>query len=236
MAAEPTVVCIELGTTAFRYSDYDTPFWARNNRSEGRWHVPADGATQYLALHPEGAWAELGRRENLRTEEELALVHMPIWATTLNEGGLADYRTFDKAEAAGFPPDAFVDDDYARCQEEGRRLRENGLGGVIAPSAALPGAVNVTLFGRRVLSTWGMPTRLASSIPACVVAVGCPPEGLAIHIRHFGATHVGYAHWVAKVEEDRRAQQLDADPANEGARIRRRPDQDPDDQAAGSAA
>lgn len=48
-------------TAAFRYTSYDTPFWSRNNREDGRRHRVGDGATQYLPLHPDGAWTELAR-------------------------------------------------------------------------------------------------------------------------------------------------------------------------------
>ena len=37
------------GQTFFRYSSYDSPFWARNNQSQGRWHVAGLHATQYMA-------------------------------------------------------------------------------------------------------------------------------------------------------------------------------------------
>lgn len=180
------------GVAAFRYSSYETPFWARANTLPGRWHRAEDGPTQYLSLAPEGAWAELARREDLRSDEELSLVHMPIWAAVVTQQQVADYRDFGDAEGAGFAAQALVDDDYARCQDEGRRLRSLGFAGVLAPSAALPGAVNLTLFGPRLWSTWGVPTRLASDIPACVVAVGAPAPGLAARVRYRGAAHAGW--------------------------------------------
>ena len=211
---------VSLERVVFRYSNYDTPFWARNNRTAGRWHVPADGATQYLALHPDGAWAELIRRENLRSVDELELVRMPMWAAEIHEGSLVDYSTFERADVAGFSPDALIDDDYSRCQAEGGRLRASGYGGVIAPSAALPGAVNVTIFGRRVRSTWGAPTRLSSSIPACVVAVGAPPPGLAERTRYFGDAHLGHVEYLNYVTENRHREELDSE--QEGAPVRRR--------------
>jgi RES domain len=182
-----------LDAVAFRYSSYDTPLWARNNRDPGRWHSVGDRATQYMTLEPEGAWAELARAENLRSDADFELVRMPIWALKLSQQGLVDYSSFERAEAAGFPPDALVDDDYARCQIEGKRLRDLGFSGVVAPSAALPGATNVTIFGRRMVSSWSAPTRLASSIPGCIVAVGRAPLGLATRTRHFGEQHSGLA-------------------------------------------
>jgi len=195
MVASFTTTSID--ATVFRYSSYDSPFWVRNNTTSGRWHVAGDGATQYLALHPDGAWAELARAEGLRTEDDLAEVRIPIWAITLSQGNLVNYSTFELADAAGFDPDALVDDDYTRTQVEGQRLRLAGYGGIIAPSAALPGTVNVTLFGRRVRTSWGLAARLASSLPATIVARGGPPAGLASRVRYFGEEHSGLAAYVA---------------------------------------
>lgn len=169
---------------AFRYADYDTPFWARNNRSEGRWHTLGNGATQYLSLHPDGAWADLMRSRDLQTEADLESVRMRFWVALLSQRNFVDYSAPEKANAAGFAGDALTDDDYSRCQGEGQRLRDEGYAGVIAPSAALSGVLNVTIFGRRVLSAWGEPPRLASSIPACLAAIGSPPLHLLGQVRY----------------------------------------------------
>ena len=178
--------------TAFRYSNYDTPFWARNNTTSGRWHVRGDGATQYLSLHPDAAWADLARHENLRGEAELAEVRMQMWVVTFSQEGIVNYSTFEQAEEAGFPPDALIDDAHERCQDEGRRLRKEGYAGVVAPSAALPGALSVTLFGRRVRATYGTLPRLTSTIPASIVAIGRPAPGLTARVRYFGDVHPDY--------------------------------------------
>jgi hypothetical protein len=76
--------------TAFRWSDYDVPFWARGNTRPGRWHRVGDGPTQYWTLCPEAAWAELIRAENLQTEDELDLVRMPLWVCRIPATGLLD--------------------------------------------------------------------------------------------------------------------------------------------------
>ena len=191
----------------WRYSNYDTPFWARNNSRDGRWNTAGEAAVQYLAMEPNGAWAELVRAENLRSEEEVATVRIPIWVAAVNEV-LVDYSTFQRAEAAGFAPDALIDDDWSRCQDEGRRLRVLGYGGVITPSAALPGATNVVIFGSRILWAWRRPLVLSAAIPATVAAVGSPPAGLVGRVRHFGADHTGFAEYarIKAVEpESRRA-------------------------------
>ena len=184
---------IEVKETALRYSSYDTPFWVRENTQAGRWHVHGDGPTQYLSLSTDGAWAELIRNEELRTEDEVAMVSVPMWAAQIDQAMVVDYSSFQLAEEAGFDPSALVDEDYARCQREGARLRALNYAGVLAPSAALAGATNLTLFGPRIASTWGRTTLLASSIPALVITKGAPPPGLLERVRHSGMQHAGLA-------------------------------------------
>jgi RES domain-containing protein len=189
MAREPKPELTQFDEVAFRYSNYDTPFWVRPNTEAGRWHEFGDGPTQYLSTTVDGAWAELIRAEGLRSEQEVALVRMPMWVAEVHLQRIADYGTFDKAEAAGFIPEALIDDDYSRCQKEGNRLRLAGFQGVLAPSAALPGSLNLTIFGPRIASTWGLRPLLASSIPATEIAVGSPPGGVVGRVRHKGEAH-----------------------------------------------
>jgi RES domain-containing protein len=174
---------------AYRYSNYDTPFWVRPNTQPGRWHTPGDGPTQYLSQTADGAWAELIRAENLRSETDVAMVRMPLWHARVDQSYVVDYSTFELAERSGFPADALVDDDQERCRAEGKRLRNLGYAGVLAPSAALPGATNLTLFGARVSIGWTSDPALASAIPAAVVTSGAPPPGLVSQVRFHGQTH-----------------------------------------------
>jgi RES domain-containing protein len=203
MAHEPEPKTTQFDGFAFRYSNYDTPFWVRPNTEPGRWHEVGGGATQYLSTTVEGAWAELVRAESLRSEHEVALVRMPMWVAEVHVQRIADYETFEKAESAGFPADALVDDDYSCCQEEGRRLRQAGFQGVLAPSAALPGALNLTLFGPRIASSWQARPLLASSIPAAKIAIGAPPEGVVERVRHSGEEHPLYREFVASQRSQR---------------------------------
>src|SRR3954452_11159354 len=75
----------------YRYSNYDTPFWVRPNTRNGRWHRAGDGPTQYLSLSTDGAWAELVRAEDLRTDKDLHLVRMPLWQAKVDIGTIVDY-------------------------------------------------------------------------------------------------------------------------------------------------
>lgn len=173
----------------FRYSNYDAPLWVRENSDEGRWHRPVDGPTQYLALSPAGAWAELIRHEGLTTEEEVAEVRTLLFIVRFDQTGVADYRSFEQADLAGFEPAALVDENYSPCQEEGARLRREGYGGVLAPSAALPGTLNLTLLGARYPVRWDARPLLPSAVPAAAVARGAPPRGVVAQVRQRGAEH-----------------------------------------------
>lgn len=203
MARDAAPKTVDVTSVALRYSSYDTPFWVRENTQAGRWHTRGDGATQYLSLSTDGAWAELIRSEELRTEDEVAMVSVSMWAAQIEQGLIVDYSSFELAEQSGFDPSALVDEDYGRCQREGARLRSMRYAGVIAPSAALPGAKNLTLFGPRVASTWGRSTLLASSIPATVITKGAPPPGLLESVRHIGTVHIGLAAYVARRTTER---------------------------------
>ena len=188
-APEPKRIAYE--DVAFRWSDYDVPLWTRPNSHALRWNWARQDATQYTSLSPEGSWAELIRAERLLSPDDLRLVSMPMWVLKVHETNLADYSTLEKAEDAGFPPDALVSEDYERCQREATRLRELGFRGVLAPSAALPGAVNLTLFGRRLAVPWDYPETalMASFIPAKQLAVGRPPDELLPLVRQRGERH-----------------------------------------------
>jgi len=179
---------VDYDDVAFRWSDYDVPLWARPNTSAQRWNRARQEPTQYMSLSPEGSWAELIRAERLRTVEDLSLVSMPMWVLRVRETNLADYSTFEKAQAAGFSPQALIDEDYERCEAEADRLRASGFRGVLAPSAALAGAVNLTLFGRRLMVPWDYPQDglMASFVPAKRLVVGRPPEELLPLVRHRG--------------------------------------------------
>jgi hypothetical protein len=182
---------IDYEGVAFRWSDYDVPLWTRPNSAALRWNRPRQHPTQYLSLTTEGSWAELIRAERLVSVEDLRMVSMPMWVLQIRESSLADYSTFERAQAAGFPPEALVEEDYERCESEADRLREHGFRGVLAPSAALPGAVNLTLFGRRLTVPWEHPDSalMASFVRAKRLAVGRPPDELLAMVRQRGEPH-----------------------------------------------
>lgn len=185
---------------AFRWSDYDVPLWTRPNSTAQRWNRAWQDATQYLSLTTDGSWSELIRSERLTSTADLELVSMPMWMLRLCETNIADYSTFERAEDAGFPPEALVSDDYERCQAEAERLRTAGFRGVLAPSAALPGAVNLTLFGRRLAVSWDHPEAnlMASFVRVKQLAVGRPPDQLLPDVRQRGDRHPVLAKHIAR--------------------------------------
>lgn len=176
---------------AFRWADYDTPFWARPNRSAGRWNALGDGPTQYWCLDPLAPWAELIRHEGLREEPELDLLRATLWAARWSIGPLADLGTFENAARWGVAARVLVDDDQRACRILAAELRARGFAGLLAPSAALPGSVTLVVFRPRILAPFDATPRLSAFVPAEVAAIGRPRRGLAARVRRFGARHSG---------------------------------------------
>jgi hypothetical protein len=206
MARRSTPTTTTFEGVAFRYSNYDTPFWVRPNTEPGRWHFIGDGPTQYLSATTDGAWADLIRSEDLHSESDVAMVRMPLWQARVDQSYVVDYSTFERAEQSGFAAEALIDDDHERCRAEGKRLRDLGYAGVLAPSAALPGATNLTLFGPRVSISWESEPTLASAIPAAVVTRGAPPQGLVTRVRLRGQLHPDFREFVAQRSKRQRKQ------------------------------
>ncbi len=169
---------------AFRWTDYDVPFWARENSNDGRWNYGGQDSTQYWSLTPEAAWAELIRHENLKSEEDLDLVRKPFWIARIPSTGLLDLRQPEERETHDVTEDALISDEWSACQELAVRLRRGATRGVIAPSAALPAHASITLFGRRRAIDWTSRRALASTIPSARAALGRPPEGLIPKVQY----------------------------------------------------
>jgi RES domain-containing protein len=165
------------------------PLWVNPNRRSGRWNVAGKTPTQYLALDPEAPFAELLRHEDLQSEEAASHYSSTIWQVQIEEALIVDYSSFALAEQAGLDPAALVDDDLERCQAEASWLSDEGARGILSPSAALPGSINLTLFGPRVGVGWATTAKLASAIPVQRVATGHPPPGLTKRVRYFGQSH-----------------------------------------------
>jgi hypothetical protein len=184
------------------------PFWRPGSMRSptpqplARWHREGEGYAQYCSLETDGAWAELVRWEGIRTEAERQEQRARLWQLWAEETDIADLSTFDTIAACGLDPAVVVDDDHTACQALADELRAADYRGLLAPSASLPGVVNLTLFGiRREL--YGRPAEVRNVRPDQYVNVNLaadlspPPEHILRVVRYFGDPHLGYEAWVA---------------------------------------
>ncbi|WP_022927197.1 RES family NAD+ phosphorylase [Patulibacter americanus] len=176
---------------AFRQTDYDVPFWARDNSFAARWNAAGDPPTQYWALHPAAAWAEFLRQEEVTDEATVTLVRRAIWSCRVPRGAFVDLRDPETCVSYGVEPDALTAADWAPCQRLASRLRGEGCPGILSPSAALEGHTNLTIFGAKRAIDWGRRPTLRSQIPAAVVAAGSPPAGLLRRVARVPPRHPG---------------------------------------------
>lgn len=115
----------------FRQCDWRWPFlWESDRQPPARWHGPGEGPVHYFADTPDGAWAELIRREEITDPEDLATLRRNVWVVELGEPPEARPR-LPESIATG-PPRT-----WPECRKEARRLRSRGAPGFVAPSAAL---------------------------------------------------------------------------------------------------
>jgi hypothetical protein len=105
---------------------------------------------------------------------------------------------FDDARRFGLAPERLVaDDDYSDCQDLADRLRGAGERGLVVPSAALPGARSVVLFGRYALARYDG-DESSERIPGCLAADHArPPEQIEYLYRRRGAPHAALDAWKA---------------------------------------
>ncbi len=171
---------------AYRATTYDTPLWVSPNSRPGRWNHPDDGTiAQYCSLDVASAIAEMVRHENLRDAGDAGEMRVSIWELRIDEGAIADYSTPERAADQGFAWDELVADSWDACSAEGRRIVEAGGRGVLAPSAALPQGLALTLFGPRTEISWGAEPRLSIQIPARHILTGAPGDDLVEGTRFF---------------------------------------------------
>lgn len=171
---------------AYRATTYDTCLWVSPNSRLGRWNDPQTGTiSQYCTLDVASALAEMVRSENLRDIEDAKELSVSVWELRIDEGAVVDYSTPSLAEDQGFEWSALVADEWEPCQAEARRLIAEGARGVIAPSAALPRGLTLTLFGPRTEIAWSVEPSLSIQIPARHIFRGAPGDGLVRDTRFF---------------------------------------------------
>ena len=183
--------------TAYRVSGWDTPFWINSNRAARRWNKQGSGPVQYWSLHPLTPWAEIMRAQGLRHAEDAADLRQRVWAARLALPRVVDID-FSNAADYGLEPHHLVSDDYGACQELGERcLKDPEMPRALrVPSAALPGTLNLVIFGPRVLIPYAMDPIGEEDAPASISAEQAePPATLVPLVRHFGAPHEGLAAW-----------------------------------------
>lgn len=177
----------------YRVADWDTPLWSNPNRSPSRFSIVGE-AVQYWSLHPLTPWAEYLRGMNLRDADQAAEIRLRPWAAQILVPEDIVALSFEDADGLGLDPAALVDDDWAACQEWVRVARPAAL---LVPSAALPGATNVVLFGPRVRSRYGVePIDVGLDVPCDPVAAdGTVVADLLQHVRWRGDQHSGLLAW-----------------------------------------
>jgi RES domain len=172
------------------------------DQESGRWHRRGRGYAQYLALSPLGAWAECARYFSLRSPSQAREMRRTLWLALVREERIADLSTFESYDACGLDPLLAVGG-HTASQALADELREAGFRGVLSPSAALPGVVNLTLFGERYervlrtdLRAWENPDP-DSWLPCQLAAEDAPVPALLTSDTVFGGEeHEGYEAWV----------------------------------------
>lgn len=187
---------VEVG--AFRYANWDTPFWVNPNRSEHRYNHSRSPATQYLSIHPLTPWAEYLRNENRTAIQDVLDIQGRVWSARITVPDDAIHLTFDNVSDFDLEPEDLISDDHGPCQALADRLRQSRRATtLIVPSAALPGTENVIILGPRVMV--GYLTRELDhdvDIPAAVCGEASrPPIELLSKIRWRGQSHAAFEAW-----------------------------------------
>jgi len=179
----------------YRVAAYATPLRVVAASQPGRYNAAdEDDPTQYMTLHPLGPFAELMRRADLRTAEQVRGVQARTWALEIPIETLPEI-TFDSADQFGITAEDLVSDDHRACQQLAGALRGD-IPGLIVPSAALPGTRNVVLFGPHVAAPYLIRPASSLDIPASVTADGGrPPTSLLSVVRLVGQIHPALAAW-----------------------------------------
>jgi RES domain-containing protein len=170
----------------YRATTYDTPLWVSPNSRPGRWSHPEDRTiAQYCTLDVASAIAEMVRNENLREFDEARELRVSIWEMRVAEGAIVDYSIPPRAREQGFPWESLLSDSWEECRAEGQRIQALGGRGVLAPSAALPQGIALTLFGPRTEIAWRAEPSLSIQIPARHILRCSPGNDIVRQTRFF---------------------------------------------------
>lgn len=184
----------------FRISDWDTPLRPNPNRSPGRYNRAGSPPTQYICLHPLGPWAEYLRYHDLRRPEDAADRRLNVWALRVDLADAVEIDFENASQIFKVPPEDLVGDDYTVCQELADRLRVDAAApkAIVVPSAALPGARNLVIFGPREAIPYLWAPIDAGDIPACIITKASQsPDGLLERVRFSGESHAELDAWLS---------------------------------------
>jgi len=185
---------------AYRHAAYDSPWWVIPSTREGRFNrAYEEDPTQYLALHPLGPTAELLCHQLRGPDPDRAdMILANLWAVLVDTEGSVDV-TFDNCTSDyGITPQELVGDDYAPTQALAAHLRDSGVTGFTAPSAALPGTDNLILFGPRVAHPYLVDPVTPEECPTGHLSDGARPAREVLPLVHWkGTTHSALDVWVA---------------------------------------
>jgi hypothetical protein len=182
----------------FRLANYETPLWAVENFSAGRYNTASSGFTQYLSLHPLTPWAEILRSEDRRARERAILMRYPLWAIRVQLDEDPFELTFGNASDFGLSASDLVADDYGPCRALAEGFRSNAPRAFIAPSAALPGTRNLIVLTPQVLVSWNhVPIDDVDWPGSMISQEGRCPEGLwdLVHFIGPGTAHAELEAW-----------------------------------------
>jgi RES domain-containing protein len=185
----------------FRVASWDTPLRVNPNRHAGRWNHAGAPATQYIALHPLGTWAEYLRWHGIRDAARARELRLGAWALRVfAEEVLA--VGFENARELGLRAEDLVGGDWAPCQAAAERLRRDRARpkALEVPSAALPGARNLVILEPRVAAPYMLEPLDAVDTPVTLAAAGAhPPASLLELVCHRGEEHAELLAWRAGI-------------------------------------
>lgn len=154
-----------------------------------------------MSLDPTAAWAEFVRREEIRDEDRRRAARRNLWRVTVEEDDIADLATFDRFDECGLDPELAVGE-WDASQRLADELRDTGYRGLLTPSAALPGAANLTVFGERYeveISTGvvapGNPEPSLWYPVVLVASSALPPRRALEQTSYQGERHPGLERW-----------------------------------------
>jgi hypothetical protein len=144
------------------------------------------------------------RYEHIRSDEDRFSEPRRLYACAIDEHDIADLSDFDQVLGLGLDPELLIDDDHSRSRMVADDLLGAGFRGVLAPSAALPGVINLTLFDGRREVPHDDPQLVAAGNPRPGYWIPVQPlmdqgivhPGVLRRTRLQGDPHFTYEQWV----------------------------------------